>query len=94
MLQEFFNNVVEEHKNKTSSDELNKTIKKAYEKTLLPFHGWLLQKTFSVSALNLGGRGRGGGSGSRESNVLFQLKIQHNYEVQLALICLRFHLIN
>lgn len=50
MLQEFFINVVADYKNKTETDELKKPIKEAYEKTLLPFHGWLLQQTFSVSS--------------------------------------------
>lgn len=51
MLQEFFINVVEEYKSKTGTDELKKAIKEAYERTLLPYHGWLLQQTFSVSAV-------------------------------------------
>lgn len=50
MLQEFFINVVEDYKNKVEADELKKPIQAAYKKTLLPYHGWLLQQTFSVSS--------------------------------------------
>lgn len=53
MLQEFFINVVEEYKSQKKedkeSDELKNAIQTAYQKTLLPFHGWLLQQTFTVS---------------------------------------------
>lgn len=51
MLQEFFINVVEDYKNKVEVDELKKPIQAAYQKTLLPFHGWLLQQTFTVSGV-------------------------------------------
>ena len=57
MLLEVFINVVAEYKAGSTVDELKTAIKAAYEKTLLPFHGWMLQQTFSVS--RMGGIRRG-----------------------------------
>lgn len=54
MLEAFFTNILEEYQNKVESDELKKAIQAAYQKTLLPFHGWILQQTFSVSIIWLG----------------------------------------
>lgn len=48
MLLEVFINVVAEYKAGSTVDELKSAIKAAYEKTLLPFHGWMLQQTFSM----------------------------------------------
>lgn len=87
MLQEFFINIVEDYKTNTESDELKKAIKEAYERTLLPFHGWLLQQTFSVSLV----------SSSCTMNIVLTVQFATELaKVQLILCieCPRFQLIN
>lgn len=47
MLEAFFSNILKDFR-ADCSDDLRPALNDAYKTTLQPFHGWIVQQTFSV----------------------------------------------
>ena len=47
----FLKQIVDDHESGNKSENLAPFLKKAYEDTLKMYHGWLIQKVFSVRIL-------------------------------------------
>lgn len=48
-----FFELIEDHRNGVTSDDIGPAIRRAYDASLRAYHGWLMQKTISVSNRNV-----------------------------------------